>query len=141
MQKAIITKTKHDGKVSSNRKENHFTGEYAVLVDNKSLARDKKYYGEMSSIITARTYFTGSTAYACIWINCPKGEIYLCGGGKAGGYGYHKTSAALQAAINDTGIKLSESISGVGESAMENALKAIAKTLGFKKFHIHHANA
>ena len=61
--------------------------------------------GEISEIITARFYMgrsaQASVVYCCLWV---PGK---CSGyGTAGGYGYHKESAALQAAINSAGIEL-----------------------------------
>lgn len=69
------------------------------------------------------------------------------GHGKAGGYGYHKASAAVQSAIDSAGIELygtpyaadSEevdfktraSISGVGDSAIKSTLLAIAYAAGY----------
>ncbi|MHB1266631.1 MAG: hypothetical protein ACYCY2_03385 [Acidithiobacillus ferriphilus] len=84
------------------------------------------------NIITARCYMgrsaNASTVYASIWINAPG---YHSGGhGKAGGYGYHKESAAIGNAIENAGITI-DSIHGGGESAIEDALKAIASALGF----------
>jgi hypothetical protein len=44
-----------------------------------------------------------STVYASIWIH---GGDYRSGRGDAGGYGYHKSSAAMAAAISAAGIEL-----------------------------------
>lgn len=70
-----------------------------------------------------------STCYACIWVNGK--EIHTLGSGSAGGYGYHHESAAAYEAITNAGFKLSEPISGVGDAAIESAVKAIATLLGF----------
>ena len=53
--------------------------------------------------------------------------------GKAGGYGYHKESAAIAEAIESAGIALDTDISGVGNSAILDALTAIANALGFER--------
>ena len=88
---------------------------------------------ELKEIITVRCYMgrsTGASAvYAAIWVNC--GSIYTSGKGKAGGYGYHKVSAAIAAAIESAGITLDTDIYGVGDGAICAALKAIARALGF----------
>lgn len=138
----------HDGKIKQNRKEKHFYNEYAVLVSYKDAGHVANYngYNIMRNIITARIYVTsGGTFYACVWINSAtrknRMSISLSGGGKAGGYGYHKASAALEHALNDAKIRLSESIGGRGEGAMFEALSAVAKAMGYKKFHIHNAHA
>ena len=87
----------------------------------------------LKEIITARCYMgrsaSASTVYASIWINAS--DVHTSGKGKAGGYGYHKESAAIGAAIESAGITLDQSIEGVGNTAIEDALKAIAAALGF----------
>ena len=94
------------------------------------------------AIVTARTYCPGTVAYACIWIGSTSRTPYARGTGKAGGYGYHKESAALAQAISDAGIQLSQSISGVGDKAMREACEAIARAVSGKRrliFHEAHA--
>jgi hypothetical protein len=54
------------------------------------------------------------------------------GHGSATGCGYHKTSAALSAAIDSAGISLAASIDGAGDSASYGALLAIAAALGYE---------
>lgn len=106
--------------------------------------------------------------YCCLWIH---GEnIWFSGKGQAGGYGYHKTSAAFQGALDSAGVKLVGnpykdmkktykqherqddgtykqveykqdftkecSTSGCGNTAVDNALKAIAYELGYKNIMI-----
>lgn len=93
--------------------------------------------GAMPERITARIYGTGKQNTACLWINSttkkfPEG-VHVYGSGKAGGYGYHRPSAALGEAIRNAGFTLSESISGRGESAMREALMTMAKALGVKR--------
>lgn len=103
-------------------------------------------------IVCARIYYPGSVAYACLWIHGPK---YGRGTGKAGGYGYHKASAALDEAIKDAGIVLTgdvygrdkrnnrpASIGGVGNDAMREAVEAIARAVtGKRRLIIHEAYA
>lgn len=45
-----------------------------------------------------------SRVYASIWVN--GNGVYTSGKGSAGGYGYHKESAAIQDAIGSAGIEL-----------------------------------
>lgn len=79
-------------------------------------------------VVDCRIYDSGgSKITACIWVN-PKS---LSGSGYAGGYGYHKESAAVADAIRNASIDLSEDISGVGNSAIERAMISIAKMAGF----------
>jgi hypothetical protein len=93
-------------------------------------------------LVTARLYIPHSVAYACIWISGRGNGTYGRGTGKAGGYGYHKPSAALSEAIDDAGISLDRSISGVGDTAMRDACEAIARAVSGKRrliTHVAHA--
>jgi hypothetical protein len=96
----------------------------------------------LHEICTARWYMgrskEASVVYCSIWVHRPEqrdrktGELevpgaWWSGTGKAGGYGYHKQSAALHQAIRSAGITLSRSVSGTGEC--EDALKAIARAM------------
>lgn len=114
-------------------------------------------------IVDARFWMSASrnanTVYCSIWLSGEKGKAnegyWSCGKGTAGGYGYHKQSAALQAAIHSAGIELYGSpynrqetidvngvnvvqkvkdqrayFGGCGDSAMIDACKAIAYALG-----------
>lgn len=87
----------------------------------------------LKEIITVRCYMgrsaSASTVYASIWINAS--GIYTSGKGKAGGYGYDKTSAAIGEAISSAGVSLDSDISGVGDGAILEALRAIAEAIGF----------
>lgn len=89
-------------------------------------------------IITVRVWmgrsYSASVVYAACWINA--GNNYSSGRGQAGGYGYCKKSAAIGAAFKSAGIKLNKDISGVGESAVRDALEAIARALGYSQFAI-----
>lgn len=106
--------------------------------------------GKITVAVEARMYMgrssSASTVYCSLWVN---GDLYCSGSGKAGGYGYHKESAALAGAINSAGIELYGSnyatwhdvkpnykkrayIGGCGHSSIEMALKAIARAAGFK---------
>lgn len=108
-------------------------------------------------IVDCRCYMgrssNSSQVYASIWINSiePLHEpldgftTYTSGHGVAGGYGYHKESAAIGDAISSAGFALFGSasgygdkpdfkktcnIAGVGESAIKSALLAIAYACG-----------
>lgn len=113
-----------------------------------------KINGEMREIVTARCYMSRSSSasvvYCSLWVHA--GNIYCSGKGSAGGYGYHKESAALQEAISSAGIELYGSpyrgatfdtpdakrkamktmahIGGCGSDSMREALEAIAKAAG-----------
>lgn len=103
----------------------------------------------LHTVCEARFYMArrsdgASPVYCSLWVH---GAGIYCGGyGKASGYGYHKESAALQAAIDSAGIRLTgdnyrqaptdaEStqparIDGCGSSAMNAAMRAIASAVG-----------
>lgn len=92
-------------------------------------------------IVDCRVYMSrhsdgASPQYCNIWITDDiraneSGHSYARGVGKASGYGYDKTSAAIGDAIADAGIVLSKRIDGVGESATKEAICAICETLGY----------
>lgn len=65
---------------------------------------------------------------AVLWVNSK--NLTTSGTGKANGYGYHKPSAAVAEAIKNAGIELSFNISGVGNSAIKEAMIAIAELIG-----------
>lgn len=64
------------------------------------------------------------------------------GHGSASGCGYHKPSAALQAALqaalDSAGITLALPIDGRGEGAMSDALTAVARALGYETTTVVH---
>ena len=130
--KANIKNMREGRKVASNRKEKAFSHQYTLCVVVK---------GDVKEVMQARIYSTNSRNYACVWISSTGKTPYASGGGYAGGYGYHRASAALSNALDDAGITLSEAIDGRGESAMEESLTAIGKALGYRKMRIIRAHA
>lgn len=75
---------------------------------------------------------TGATSYASIWTYSHAAAVRsYSGAGRATGGGYHRASAALDAAIQSAGITLSDPIDGEGTRAMEDACRAIAAALGY----------
>ena len=88
--------------------------------------------GKMREVVIARWYKArksdgASPVYASIWTYGAGFDI--SGHGRATGYGYHKASAALSAAIDSAGIVLSERIDGLGDGATRSALEAIARSI------------
>lgn len=116
----------------NHRKENNFYGAYSIIVNDN---------GELNEILSCRVYGTNAMNYSCVWLHDRKNNIYASGSGKAGGYGYHRESAAVAEALNKAGIELDNDISGRGDSAIESALTAIAKHLGYTQYLIHKAHA
>ncbi len=103
----------------SHRKEKKYT-KSICFVDRESI--EKK--------VEARIYWTDSRCYCCIWIQHP--QAWVSSSGYAGGWGYHKESAALADALRNAGIELSEDISGRGEYAMDEAILALGRHCGFE---------
>lgn len=145
---AKFTKPMQNAKQPQNKE---MTARYLVIdkESERHIVDCRVYMGRSSS---------ASVVYASIWINFNLANMptvqriagewehgYTTGNGKAGGYGYHKASAAVQDAIASAGIELygsaykplipdftiRASISGVGDSAIQSALLAIAFAAGY----------
>ena len=113
------------------RRENSFWKEVSLIdLDTGTSAAEARFYG------------SGQTVYCVIWIH---GWHYHTesarGYGKAGGYGYHKPSAALSAALKAAGVTLEESIAGRGDEVMKEAMRALAADLGIARPYVHEAHA
>jgi hypothetical protein len=84
--------------------------------------------GELSELLSCRCWMgrsrSASTVYASVWL---RAAPYGAGHGKASGYGYCKTSAAIDAALRSAGVQLSRSVSGTGEH--KDALLAVGRAL------------
>lgn len=97
------------------------------------------YKGELEELATLRLYMgrsrTASKVYCSLWITGARGE-WRSGHGTAGGWGYHKASAAAAEAFRNAGIELDKSISGVGSGAIQDALKAVGKAYGYRKIYV-----
>jgi hypothetical protein len=106
------------------------------VVSNKHVVAYRK--GELHHIVDARCYMgranNASVVYANIWVHDHTGQRWCSGSSSAGGWGYHKESAAIGEAIRSAGIELSSDINGRGSSAIDDALKAIARALKYKIF-------
>lgn len=89
--------------------------EYAVLAPRAD---------GIALLVTCRLYLSlardASRVTAIVWVGGAHGS------GGAGGYGYHKQSAAVSAAIASAGFELDQDISGRGDSAISEALCAVA---------------
>ena len=137
----------------------------AILPINDSEYRNGRNYGDTKekisqwlvidkkterTIIDCRVYMgrssNSSQVYASVWIS--GNNYYVAGTGNAGGYGYHKASAAIASALESAGINLFGNIyhragekpdfkryadiGGGGESACRMAFNAIAYALGYR---------
>lgn len=96
--------------------------------------------GAMVAPITARFHMsrsrTASVVYCSLWTHNVKTGHSFNGFGKAGGYGYHRESAALADALRSAGIEIDESISGRGDGVMREALLSIAREFGFEQIYM-----
>lgn len=142
--RAIITKDAQNGKNYGDTRET--VGTMHIV------GKRKGYSGklELAELVTARFYMgrssQSSTVYCSLWVH--GAGVHTAGHGQAGGYGYHKQSAALASAITSAGIELSGDqyerdtsrarnkkpayIDGCGTESMRGALRAIAKAAGGK---------
>lgn len=109
-----------DGLKISHRKEDRLDKSYIAI------SRDGSAIAEM------RIYYPATMAYACLWIHFA--GLYANGSGSAGGYGYHKQSAAAGQAFEAAGVKLSQDIDGRGDGAIRDAMTALGKKLAGRKF-------
>ena len=109
------------------RQEKHFYHGYKVvtIVDDK-----------METLVDARLGGTDSCVYASVWLETKyvNEEFYAEFGdarasAKAGGYGYHRASAALESALHRAGMRFTIGCSGMGESMMKDCLLAAGECL------------
>lgn len=103
-----------------------------------SYRREKSFDSQLSlidldagrEIACVRFYWPRETVYCIVWIFSDKPAS---GYGKAGGGGYHKRSAAMGEALTRAGVTLSKPIDWRGDSAMDDALIALARHMGFAR--------
>ena len=127
---AKITKT--DCMNARNLGDKKETIKQMVLITHKA--------GEFKEPITVRWYMSrsgdgASPVYCSLWIHCS--PYYVSGRGKAGGYGYHKASAAFQDACDSAGIELSQPVDGRGDGLVREAMFAIGAALGYEWTELH----
>lgn len=89
---------------------------------------------KFAKAVEVRIYWSrnGQTAYAVVFAHNRDHTMHLNGHGKAGGYGYHKESAAACEAFSSAGIELERHFGGCGESPIIKAVEALARKLGWK---------
>lgn len=105
--------------------------------------------GELRDVVTVKCYMgrsaSASVVYAVLWVKCADGH-WTSGSGRAGGYGYHKESAAIADAVKSAGIELQDlerndhrhdfmkhqfDLSGTGTSYYPQVFDAIARAAGY----------
>jgi hypothetical protein len=133
-------------------------GSVKETIEEMKLVCFKK--GKFTEPIVVRLYMgrsaSASVVYCSLWVHdLQKGVFYISGHGSAGGYGYHKESAAMQEALDSAGIELYGSayvsgtektyrgepvdykkkarINGRGDSSMREAILAIGEALGYTR--------
>ena len=132
--KAIFKQEKHQDNAVNRSREKELTNRIVVVDDAGSKRRivDCRFYMGRSS--------QASVVYCSIWLSgsIDSGLVWMSGSGQAGGWGYHKASAAMQRAITAAGFTLTEDdgktpspIDGRGDDAMRDAAIALAAALGF----------
>jgi hypothetical protein len=126
---------------SSHRKEGKcFLHVYQIVNTDPASGYGTSYGARLASVpVELRLYGTGGSNTACLWVNAD--PLHTQGSGRAGGCGYHRPSAAAGEAISNAGFTLAKSIGGVGDSAIEEALCAIAAAIGIKSFVLTSAHA
>ena len=101
--------------------------------------------GEMREVITVRCYMgrsaSASVIHAVMWVKCADGH-WTSGSGHAGGYRYHKESAAIADAISSAGVTLQDlendrkdhwfDLGGSGTSYYPQVFEAIARAAGYR---------
>lgn len=140
MKAKFNAKAKRSFTTAHRKEKSGFFKEYAMLVPSRWSKQ------ELQAVVTLRLYWPGqTTCYACLWVHknavIADGGTCVNGSGTAGGYGYDKASAAAGEAIRNAGFTLEKSISGVGESAIREALLAVAKAAGWPSAKLHVAHA
>lgn len=141
-------KAKYDSTAKTKFNRNHrkegkcFFESYSILTFDKA---EKSPRHRAHTPVELRLYGTGNQNFACLWVRVPgvkgKAEVYTQGSGRAGGYGYHRPSAAANEAISNAGFALDQDIGGVGDDAIEEALCAMADSLGIKDYAIVRSHA
>lgn len=122
----------------SHRKEKNASLEVLQIIDLDSPGWTLNGQTEANSNVDLRIYHTDRRATACLWIRSKHDEKSYSGygangSGDATGYGYHLGSQAAEEAITNAGVTLSKPIGGAGDSAVVEALFAIAADLGIKR--------
>jgi hypothetical protein len=109
--------------------------------------------GTIREVVTVRTYMSASrnasVVKACVWIRpSDRASDWHTGRGDAGGYGYHKESAAIAEAVRNAGVTLYGTpyhyggnpvdmdrtcdFGGSGSSGYRDIFTAIARAVGYE---------
>lgn len=100
------------------------------LVDSWTLLAFRN--GMFAELVTTRWKMArsgdGASPQHCavLFFGLPEHRV---GYAKAGGYGYHKASAAFESACRSAGVTFDKAIGGCGYSAVRDALLALGRTI------------
>lgn len=114
--KSFEAKQNMSATIREREEKNIKRGFKAISIDN----------GKMRELVDLRIGQTDTTAYACVWMY-NNGCAY--GSGKAGGYGYHRASAAAESAFRSAGMVFTSGFGGCGDSAIREAVQAAGEYL------------
>lgn len=127
--------------ISAKKRDNAANYSDTMRSDRQVLAATVK--GKIVTLATLDTYYAKGGTYnrASLWIHIPACKrapqgFHASGSGRAGGCGYNRPSAAAAEAFANAGIVLGSDISGVGDSAMREALYAVGDYFGFRNMAI-----
>ena len=128
--KAQFTKT--EGMNATNYGDKKETVKQMILITHKA--------GDFKEPVVVRWYMSrsgdgASPVYCSLWVH--SSPYHVSGHGKAGGWGYHKSSFAFQEACASAGIELSQPVDGRGSSLVKDAILAIGVALGFDITEMH----
>lgn len=84
--------------------------------------------GAPEEVARVLVWGTAARAYASVWLKAP-GD-WRGGHAHAGGYGYHRGSAAVNRALKSAGVVLADDIEGRGDSSYPAAIAAALLALG-----------
>lgn len=113
----------------AHRVEKYFSHSYIFL--KKTEDADPTIFAKVVAELRVYITPTGATS-VCLWVrdfhkgfgaSGRVGSNNVCGG-------FHKPSAALSNALRMAGYEMAEEVSGVGEAAMIDAVKAVLRHLG-----------
>jgi hypothetical protein len=126
------------------------------IAPNPGFVPGQRFSRRYVQAVDVRVYMgrssNASTVYASVWARAKarhkltraidaKGKrvtvdnldgIWASGRGSAGGYGYHKESAAIEDALTDAGFSMEGHFGGCGDTSAELAIEAVARYLGWK---------
>lgn len=125
--------------------ETNITADVSKLTDNKHKKPNGEFYAAYlgvekekgHKVLEVQVKYTNNTCHAYVWLK--NGDNFFRGYGKAGGYGYCRTSTAVSEAFKNMGIELLKNgdqydFDGRGVHNIDEIVYAICKASGFEVF-------